>query len=102
MADDEHSDPGEAVNRPRTPAGFPEPSALSGTYLGASWRVVPDPERPRIVIDGREIHLERDSLGAFTSHLTFGRFTDPGEIARLVVRFHPDYSPLARRGRPVA
>jgi hypothetical protein len=95
--DDERDDESVTSGRrfPREPGrGGPE---LAGTFLDTTWRVVLDPVRPMIIIDGREIHLEPDGVGGYLTHEMFGRWRDVAELARAIVRFHPDYSPLARR-----
>jgi hypothetical protein len=80
-----------------------EPSPTSGTFGGVEWRAILDPQRPRIVIDGREVDVKADGFGGFVTHQMFGRWYDLGELAQAIVRFHPDYSPLARRrDEPVA
>jgi hypothetical protein len=101
-SDDTNPGPGdEAIS---SGAGRPgEPSRTSGSYRGAQWHVSLDPARPRIVIDRREVHVVSDGFGGFVTHEMFGRWYDLPELARAIVRFHPDYSPLARRrDEPVA
>jgi hypothetical protein len=95
-------DSDEATTGPRRPGGF-EPRVLSGTFAGARWQVMLDPERPRIAIDGREIHVVPDGIGSFVTHAMVGRWNDLALLAQAIVRYHPDYSPLARRrDEPVA
>lgn len=75
-----------------------EPTVLRGTFMGASWQALLDPEHPRIVIDGREAHVRADGFGNFVTHLMVGRWHDLGELAQAITMYHPSYSPLARRG----
>jgi hypothetical protein len=91
-----------SASGPRFPGGL-EPRVLSGTFAGARWQVSLDPRRPRIAIDGREVHVSPDGFGNFVSHAMFGRWSDLAILAQAIVRYHPDYSPLARRrDEPVA
>lgn len=79
------------------PAGGGDGRSLSGTFMGTRWSVLLDPRNPRIRIDEREIHVDADGHGGFVTHEMFGRWTDLALLAQLIVRYHPDYSPLARR-----
>jgi hypothetical protein len=103
VSNDEFADAfGEATSGQRPPGGV-EPRVVSGTFAGARWQVLLDPQRPRISIDGREVHVRPDQFGTFVSHAVFGRWRDLTALAQTIVRHHPDYSPLARRrDEPVA
>jgi hypothetical protein len=74
------------------------PRTVCGRCAGATWKVLLLPARPRIWSDGREVHVRADGFGNFVTHEMFGRWPDLAHLAQLIVRFHPDYSPLARGG----
>jgi hypothetical protein len=70
---------------------------LRGTYRGVEWRAVTGREHATLTIGGRTIHVTPDDVGSFVSHAIVGRWRDLEEMAMALLRYHPDYSPLARR-----
>ena len=76
---------------------------LSGIWMGARWNLSWEGTQPHLVVNGRRVRLRPDDVGSFTTHAMTGRWRDLGELAHAIIRFHPRYSPLARRGGfPVA
>ncbi|HWB82134.1 MAG TPA: hypothetical protein VG755_44530 [Nannocystaceae bacterium] len=83
------------INRDSRP---PVERATRGEFLGTEWSISWEGDHPIITIGDRRVHVEPDGHGGFITHELAGRWSDPSEIADLLVRYHPDYSPLARSG----
>jgi hypothetical protein len=86
----------------RQPGPPREPPADSGEFLGTHWTISYEGADAMITIGDQRIHVQGDGHGGYTCHEIVGRWQHPGEIADALVRYHPDYSPLARRGGGVA
>ena len=91
MSDDERDD--ETTAR----LGGEGPRELSGELLGARWSFRREGEHAVLTVGGRDVHLRADGVGSWVTHAMVGRWRDPAELARAILLFHPDYSPLAGR-----
>jgi hypothetical protein len=77
-----------------------ENNVLKGSVRGMEWQAVIGPRQVSLKVGGKEVHVVRDEIGSFVTHVMNGRWRDIGELASAIIRYHPDYSPLARR-RPM-
>jgi hypothetical protein len=84
---------GEAIARRPTTGEL----TASGEFRGVPWAVTLEGEEVRLTIGGRSIHVMPDGVGSFVTHEMVGRWRDLGELAQMIVKYHPAYSPLARR-----
>jgi hypothetical protein len=88
---------GVARPSPAEPGPRPWASAQQGVHLDVAWSFQPTAERTAMLtIAGRQLHLYADALGGWITHEMAGRWSDPAVLARNIIRFHPDFSPLAR------
>lgn len=78
----------------------PQPPVRAGHHLGMAWRVVQEGGHLALQLGNRSVHLMPDGIGSFVTHAMVGRWRDVEELARAILLYHPDYSPLARRGGP--
>ena len=93
MADDQRNgDEAEARTQ-----GSGRGNLLRGSVLGVEWQAVIGPERATLTIGRRPVHITADGIGSYITHEMVGRWRDLGELASTIIRYHPDYSPLARR-----
>lgn len=69
-----------------------------GTFKGAQWVIRRDGNQAHLEVNGRPVHLRGDGEGGFTTHAMTGRWSNLAELADAIIRFHPEYSPLARSG----
>lgn len=99
--ENDESDDRDAIARriTRPVPGREQPRPMSGEFRGVSWGVTVDGDDVRMTIGGRRIHLTPDGIGSFVTHEMVGRWRDLAELARTILKYHPDYSPLARRDR---
>lgn len=79
------------------PGASPGTTARQGTHMGVSWSFQPSSDRmATLTIGDRQLHLYADAQNGWRTHAMEGRWTDVATLAQNIIRFHPDYSPLAR------
>lgn len=83
------------ITRRSNPPAGPEEFARSGEFLGVPWSIAFEGEDAVISIGEQRVHVHADGQGGFVSHEVVGRWRDPSQIADVLLRFHPDFSPLA-------
>ena len=55
------------------------------------------PDQLTLTINGRRIPVMPDGIGSYVTHVMVWRWRDIEELATSILRWHPDYSPSARR-----
>lgn len=96
---DEH----EAVSRHSgtrtltTGAAVPHRTARSGNFMNVAWSFEPTGDRRGMLrINGQPVHLRTDLQGGWISHLMAGRWADPERLVQAIIKYHPNFNPLAR------
>lgn len=73
----------------------------SGDLLGVRWTARVEVNHVQLTIGGRAVHVTPDDTGTFVTHEMVGRWPDLRELAEMIIKYHPEYSPLARRNRNI-
>ena len=86
--------------KPAPTCSTTEPSERAGVELGAKWTLEQSGTTYSLHIGDKMVPLERDSLGCFRTLQLFGSWPTPALIAQQLLRYSPDFSPLAHPAAP--